>query len=75
MLNKNSLYIQVENTYYVMVLNHTILKNCPYYIYARNIYVLKKYNFFDIYLSDGIYIYLDKYILSVFLDEFVKSRL
>lgn len=35
----------------------------------------KKYNFFDIYISDSIYTYFDRMYLSLFLSEFLKSKL
>lgn len=68
----NSLFFQVKNNYYVIVLN-TYFKKLPHFSLSKNTYVFVKYNFFDHYISDAIYSYLDKFILSLFVRDFRDS--
>ena len=36
-----------------------------------NVYIFEKYNFFNVYANYGLlYIYLDRYLLSIFLSNF-----
>lgn len=59
-----SLFAQVKNTYYIISIidkESTVL------------YTYVKYNFFNVYISDTIYLYLDRIILSLFVSDFRDS--
>lgn len=70
----NSLFLQVKNNYYVIVLNNLIGKNLNFSA-SKNTYTFIKYNFFNVYIFDTIYIYLDRFLLSLFINEFLFSNL
>jgi len=54
-------YIQIKN-YYVIS-------------YINNIFVFKKYNFFDIFVSDTIFSYLDKFYYYSFINFIIDSKI
>ena len=70
----NSLFLQVKNNYYVIVLNNIVGKTLKFSS-SKNTYTFTKYNFFNVYIFDSIYIYLDRFLLSVFINEFLESNL
>ena len=70
----NSLFLQVKNNYYVIVLNNIVGKTLKF-SYSKNTYTFTKYNFFNVYIFDSVYIYLDRFLLSVFINEFLESKL
>jgi hypothetical protein len=59
-----SLFAQIKNSYYVQsILNKE----------SAILYTCAKYNFFNVYISDTIYLYLDRIILSLFISDFRNS--
>lgn len=61
----NSLFFQIKNTYYVIILNNWFIRNTELFSFTKNTYVFVKYNFFSVYNKH--YFFLDKFILSSFL--------
>lgn len=41
----------------------------------KHVFFYKKYNFFDHINTMSIYVYMDRYILTLFIDDFINSRL
>lgn len=48
----NSLFFQVKNNYYVVVLNSWFCKKLSIFSFSKNTYVFTKYNFFNVYTSN-----------------------
>lgn len=62
----NSLFFQVRNNYYVIILNSWFIRKTSYFSFTKNTYVFSKYNFFTIY-NKG-YLFLDRFVLSMFVE-------
>lgn len=61
----NSLFLQSKNNYYIICLNKVLLlSNNSSVSFSKNIYVFLKYNFFNFWISDSFYVYLDRFIIS-----------
>lgn len=65
-INTNTVCFQRYNNYYIALYNHWFLMHILNSSFTKNLYVFKKYNFFSVYNKS--YFYLDRYILSMFLD-------
>jgi hypothetical protein len=61
----NSLFLQIKNNYYVIILNNWFIQNTTSFSFSKNTYVFSKYNFFTTFNKS--YIFLDRFILSSFL--------
>lgn len=61
----NSLFFQIKNNYYIIILNNWFIEHTSYFSFTKNTYVFTKYNFFSTYNKS--YIFLDRFILSSFL--------
>jgi len=70
----NSLFFQVKNNYYIMILNNNLLSSNKS-SFSKNSYVMLKYNFFNNYITDSLYSSFDKVIFSFLLKDFIKYNL
>jgi cytochrome c oxidase subunit 1 len=70
----NSLFFQVKNNYYVIILNN-LFKRLPNFSVSRNTFVFIKYNFYNNKIFDTIYVYIDKFVISLFITDFINSRI
>lgn len=63
--SNNSLFLQVKNNYYVIILNNLFLQSTTSFDFSKNTYVFRKYNFFTTFNKS--YSSFDRFILSSFL--------
>jgi len=59
----NSLFFQMKNNYYVIILNTIFIKKTNLFSFSKNLYIFPKYNFFFYFRE---YLFLDKYYLIIF---------
>lgn len=69
----NSLFIQVNNNFYIICLNKFFISNnIGSFNISKNIYVFYKYNFFNNFISDSLYIYLDRFYISLVIKDLIN---
>jgi hypothetical protein len=61
----NSLFFQIKNNYYIILLNSWFVKYISYFSFTRNLYVFPKYNFRSLYERGNTF--ADRFILSIFV--------